>query len=63
MGILAALLAVAYAYFKWRYQYWKKRNVPHFEPKIPFGSFANPFSKSLGEEVTNLYTKAKERGE
>lgn len=62
MGVLTALLAVIYAYFKWSYQYWKNKNVPHFEPKIPFGNLGNLFNRLLGEGIAHMYEKAKAKG-
>jgi cytochrome P450 family 6 len=37
--LVACVLSVVYAYFKWSFTYWKKRNVPYVEPHFPFGNF------------------------
>lgn len=63
LGVVTALLAVSFAYFKWTYQYWKKKNVPYFEPKIPFGNLSNPFRVPLGDAIAEIYKKAKEKGQ
>lgn len=62
LGVATALLAVVYAYFKWSYQYWKRKNVPYFEGKIPFGSLGNPFTIHMDESLTQMYNKAKAKG-
>ncbi|XP_018576919.1 probable cytochrome P450 6a14 isoform X2 [Anoplophora glabripennis] len=62
LGVVAALLAVVYAYFKWTYQYWKSKNVPHVEPTIPFGNTGNPFTQPRGQNIANMYHMAKEKG-
>ena len=45
VGVVVALVTITIAYFKWRYQFWKRHNVPYFEPTIPFGTSIPPFSK------------------
>ncbi|XP_023312855.1 cytochrome P450 6A1-like, partial [Anoplophora glabripennis] len=62
VGVVTALLAITYAYFKWTYQYWKNRNVPYIEPTIPFGNTGNPLTEPLGEAIAELYRKAKAKG-
>ncbi|XP_023310269.1 cytochrome P450 6a2-like [Anoplophora glabripennis] len=58
------LTVVVYAYFKWKYQYWKRKGLPYFVPKIPFGNFPNPLTSqlSMGEHIALLYKEAKARG-
>ncbi|KAJ8975581.1 hypothetical protein NQ317_013083, partial [Molorchus minor] len=41
------VIAIFYAYLKWSYQYWKRRDVPYLERSIPFGNFENPINKWL----------------
>ncbi|KAJ8913630.1 hypothetical protein NQ315_007347 [Exocentrus adspersus] len=62
LAVTTALVAVAYAYFKWTYQYWKRQNVPYIEPRIPFGSLRNPFAESGGEQIMEFYKEAKSKG-
>jgi cytochrome P450 family 6 len=60
VGALAVcVLAVLYAYFKLKFTYWKKRNVPYVAPKFPFGNFADAsfFRKSIGHVYEELYKK------
>jgi cytochrome P450 family 6 len=59
-GVLAAcILAVAYAYFKMSFTYWKKRNAPFVAPIFPFGNFADAFffRKSIGHVLEDVYKK------
>ena len=36
--IPSLILVIIYAYFKFIiYSYWKRKEIPHDEPKIPFG--------------------------
>ncbi|XP_023312781.1 cytochrome P450 6A1-like, partial [Anoplophora glabripennis] len=62
LGITTALLAVAYAYTKWCFQYWKKRNVPYIEPTIPFGNLGSPLKENVDESMAQMYKKAKVKG-
>ncbi|KAJ8981114.1 hypothetical protein NQ317_007889, partial [Molorchus minor] len=63
LGVVTALVAVGYAYFKWSYQYWKNKNVPYLEPSIPFGTESNPFKSeySVRERIQNTYNYAKSK--
>jgi len=58
-ALAASILAVAYAYFKMSFTYWKKRNVPCVTPKFPFGKFADGllFRKSIGHVLEDVYKK------
>nr|WCC58068.1 cytochrome P450 [Pharsalia antennata] len=64
LGVITALLAVIYAYFKWSFQYWSKKNVPFLEPSFPFGSFPNPFNsnRSISEIIRDMYDTARAKG-
>ncbi|PNF30179.1 putative cytochrome P450 6a13 [Cryptotermes secundus] len=60
VGILvASVLSVVYAYFKWSFSYWKKRDVPYVEPSFPFGNFgeATLALKNIGYVNRKLYTR------
>ncbi|KAF2902947.1 hypothetical protein ILUMI_03247 [Ignelater luminosus] len=59
-----ALIVCMYVYYKWSFQYWKKKGIPYLEPRIPFGTMQNPFwkPKPFGEEHRKLYSIAKEKG-
>ncbi|KAJ8913654.1 hypothetical protein NQ315_007371 [Exocentrus adspersus] len=64
VAVFTTLVAVVYAYFKWSYQYWKKRGLPSLEPTIPFGNLPNPMisNVSLAEQMDLLYKDAKSKG-
>ncbi|KAJ8936054.1 hypothetical protein NQ318_004955 [Aromia moschata] len=64
IGICTALVAVAYAYFKWSFGYWKRRNVPYLEPKIPFGNLGDHFNKKMSDSecFEKMYSEAKSKG-
>ncbi|KAJ8944237.1 hypothetical protein NQ314_009514 [Rhamnusium bicolor] len=64
LGIFAALFAIVYTSYKWRYRYWEKRNVPTFEPSIPFGNLKNPSTatENKGSQIAKLYKQAKSKG-
>lgn len=61
--ILISLLTIIYGYFKYSFQYWKSRGVPHDEPTIPYGNI-----KGLGTVirpinfVKNIYDRHKSSG-
>ncbi|KAJ8913633.1 hypothetical protein NQ315_007350 [Exocentrus adspersus] len=64
LAVLTTLLAAVYAYMIWTFQYWKRRNVPHFDPVIPWGNMENPMNRtlSISEYITLLCKKAKAKG-
>lgn len=42
--VVVLLLLTIYLYFKLiAYSYWKKYNVPHEKPTVPFGSLSSKF--------------------
>ncbi|CAH0554485.1 unnamed protein product [Brassicogethes aeneus] len=40
IGVIVAIIAVIYTWFKWSYGHWKRKNVPYIEPSFPFGNVA-----------------------
>ncbi|GJQ77833.1 Cyp6a9 [Trypoxylus dichotomus] len=44
--VLAVMTIILY--FKWKYSYWKRRNVPYVEPKLLFGNIEYPWSMKKG---------------
>lgn len=55
-----ALVLGVYTIYKHQFQYWKKRNVVHTEPSIPFGDMKGAnYAKSLGDILKNLYEQFK----
>uniref|UniRef100_V5GTA8 Putative cytochrome P450 6a14 n=1 Tax=Anoplophora glabripennis TaxID=217634 RepID=V5GTA8_ANOGL len=66
LAVISTLLAVGYAYIKWKYSYWSRKNIPYIEPSFPFGNLPNPFfggnPESFGDRTTQLYKEAKAKG-
>lgn len=60
-----AIILTVVLYVKWRYSYWKRRNVPQLSPSLPFGDMENPLTRKhgFGEFIRILYRKFKESGE
>jgi cytochrome P450 family 6 len=57
--LVACVLTVVYAYFKWSFTYWKKRNVPYIEPHFPFGNFKETalMRKEFGYFCKDIYKR------
>nr|QYA71973.1 cytochrome P450 [Anoplophora glabripennis] len=59
--LVVAILVVALACFRWRYQYWKRKNVPYLEPSIPFGSIGNILLENRDVNIAKIYEKVKSK--
>lgn len=64
LGVITALLLVIFAYFKWTYTYWERKNVPYLEPSIPFGNFSNPLNikESFSDTIRRIYETSRSKG-
>lgn len=66
LAVVATIVAVGYAFIKWIYSYWQRRNIPYIEPSFPFGNLLNPYltenAISFGDRVSQLYSEAKAKG-
>ncbi|XP_015840000.1 probable cytochrome P450 6a14 isoform X2 [Tribolium castaneum] len=64
VGVAIALLATLFAYFKWTYKYWERRNLQYLEPKIPYGNGTGPFKRTenAGFRFKRQYEELKSRG-
>ena len=64
VGICVALITIILAYYKWTYQYWKRKNLPYLEPSIPYGNFANPLKRkeNFGVLLKHYYDSMKSKG-
>lgn len=62
IGLFVSLVVVLFAYFKWSFQYWKRRNIPYLPGTIPFGSIIPPYKKVLGHQFAEMYNDAKIKG-
>lgn len=48
ISVLVAFLVSVILYYKWCFNYWKRRNIVDvWEPTIPLGNIINPLSKNL----------------
>lgn len=63
LGLVVSLVVVVYAYFKWSFQYWKRKNIPYLEGSIPYGSVASPSKRLLAEEFDDFYNIGKSKGD
>ncbi|XP_017773625.1 PREDICTED: cytochrome P450 6k1-like, partial [Nicrophorus vespilloides] len=54
-------LVVAYHYFTWNFDFWKKRNIPYVEPHLFFGNFQEVALQqtTIGHFLADLYNKMK----
>lgn len=61
--VTVSILTIVYAYFKYKFNYWKSRGVPCDEPSIPFGN-AKGVGKTIhvGDFTSKLYNKFKASG-
>jgi cytochrome P450 family 6 len=63
---LAALLLVVvlFGYYKWKYQYWRKKKLPFLQPQIPFGNILNPITSKecFGVTMARVYSEMKRNG-
>lgn len=61
--VLITLVSIFYAFFKYSFDYWKSRGIPHDEPVIPFGNIKG-LGKTLhtGQFSKRLYDKFKPTG-
>lgn len=62
--VLSVLSVSVVLYFKWAYGYWKRRNIPYLEPKIPFGNLENALRRKngLGIQFKRMHEELKARG-
>ncbi|KAF2880764.1 hypothetical protein ILUMI_25409 [Ignelater luminosus] len=58
------LITTFVIYFKWKYTYWEKHNVPFIQPQIPFGNLENSFKRKTPPciEAKNFYHEFKSKG-
>lgn len=63
--VLITIVTIWYAFNKQRYSfnYWKKQNVPHIEPTIPYGNLEGVGEKFyVAYVIKRIYDKFKETG-
>lgn len=62
--VIISILTIVYAYFKYKFNYWKSRGVLYpSEPSIPFGNVKG-VGKTIhvGDFTSKLYNKSKASG-
>lgn len=63
ISLFILITVVVYTYFQWMFQFWKRKNVPYFEPKFPFGNrYYSKKDSSITEDISECVEKAKRRG-
>ncbi|CAH1382463.1 hypothetical protein MTP99_006423 [Tenebrio molitor] len=64
VSVVVALLVTTIAFWKWKYQYWKRRNVPFLEPRMPFGNMEEVIrgKKFAGIRLKEIYNEMKSKG-
>lgn len=60
--LVVVLLAVTYAYFKYVFSYWQRKNYPYLTPSIPWGNLSSVAKRktSFGINILELYEMTKE---
>ncbi|KAI7815460.1 cytochrome p450 [Rhyzopertha dominica] len=63
IGLLGVFALAFSAYIKWIQSYWKRKGIPNFEAKFPFGNTENPFTRPVPFtlEIKDLYLEMKRR--
>lgn len=63
LGVIISLFAVIYTFFQWNYQTWRRKSIPYFKPKFPYGNLPSKGKqKSDSETMFDVVEKAKEQG-
>lgn len=63
IGLLGVFALAFSAYIKWIQSYWKRKGIPNFEAKFPFGNTGNPFTRPVPFtlEIKDLYLEMKRK--
>ncbi|XP_018319270.2 uncharacterized protein LOC108732805 [Agrilus planipennis] len=61
---IASFITFVILFYKWNFDYWKRKNVFTFEPTIPFGNFKPTFFRKIssGMLVSQLYKDLRAKG-
>lgn len=61
--LLTAAVASIYLYLKFKFSYWANKNVPHIQPRIPFGNI-NGIGRKIhsSQLMRNFYNELKGKG-
>ncbi|RZB40869.1 p450 domain containing protein [Asbolus verrucosus] len=63
-SIILTVEVVVVCYYKWAYQYWRRKNVPYLTPTVPFGNMGNAVKgkEHLGITIKRIYDEMKANG-
>ena len=63
VGVFVALTVILIGYYKWSYQYWKRRNLSYLKPRIPYGNLSSPVRRKehLGVTIQKIYNEMKKK--
>lgn len=58
------ILTLIITYFKWKFLYWKRKQIPYLEPSIPFGNSKNPINRkeTFSARMIRFYNEFKSKG-
>lgn len=64
LAVTVGFIVIVKCFYKWKYQYWQKRNVPFIPPHFPYGVSTNPLltKKKGGTLVSQIYKDMRSRG-
>ena len=64
LAAVTTLTIIIITYYKWSFQYWRRRNIPYLKPKIPWGTSSNPLKPKefIGLRLKRQYDAMKARG-
>lgn len=61
--VILIILAIAYQYIKYRFNYWKRKGIPYIEPEFPHGNAKGiGTTKHLSTAILDFYKELKEQG-
>lgn len=63
LPVIVSLIAIIAVYFKWSFQYWKRKNIPFLKPLVPWGNVPSPFDKNTSDadNMRQLYNDMKSK--
>ncbi|KAK5638809.1 hypothetical protein RI129_013104 [Pyrocoelia pectoralis] len=63
-AVLVTCVIGVITFFKWKFKYWERKNVPYITPHFPFGTMQNLFHPkvSFGVTIRNQYMESKQKG-
>ncbi|RZB40992.1 cytochrome P450 6a17, partial [Asbolus verrucosus] len=64
VGVVIALFITVIFYYKWTYQYWRRKNLKYLEPQMPYGNLTNLVHRKehIGLTIKRFYDEMKTKG-